>query len=95
MLLHSQHNYREVSLKLNHVENALKVAKEHSAWLSNLRSSTERRFFELFDKNRVIQEALEKVKNENFLLNMELAELRLFVPEGTLVPNSTSFDFEN
>lgn len=80
--------------KKEQVENTLKGTKKYSNWLNSLKSDTEKRFFEVFDKNRVIQEGFVKVKNENHFLNLELAELTLLVPEGTCPSTSTRTNFE-
>ena len=53
-------------VKKDQLENALKVNKKHSNWLDTLKTDSEKRFFDLFDKNWNIQEAFEKVKNEKY-----------------------------
>ncbi|XP_021747140.1 uncharacterized protein LOC110712989 [Chenopodium quinoa] len=63
--------------KLNECEKAVKVYKEHNAWIENQRTDVQGRFFDLFDKNLLLKEMNEKLKYENIMVNVELTQYKL------------------
>nr|ABH08430.1 putative integrase [Beta vulgaris] len=71
---------RDEREKREQTEQALKVCKEHIEWLKKMRTDVETRFFDLFDKNLKIKECYESLKNENYLINLEISHLKEFVP---------------
>ena len=59
------------------IEKDLKTSKDHVSYLNSVRSDVQDSFFILLDDNVMLKEALEKVKEENIILNVELNQYKL------------------
>ncbi|XP_021752647.1 uncharacterized protein LOC110715354 [Chenopodium quinoa] len=68
---------RDTCVKLNKCEKALKVCKEHGAWLETAYAKSQSKLRELDFKYKHITEIADRIKNESILLNIELTQYKL------------------
>ncbi|XP_021728393.1 uncharacterized protein LOC110695472 [Chenopodium quinoa] len=92
---------RDTCVKLNKCEKALKVCKEHGAWLETTYAKSQSKLRELDFKYKHITEIADRTKNESILLNVELTQYKLI---NSYISSSSSscdqllkfnVDFEN
>ena len=67
----------ENNVKRLQIEKDLKISKDHVSYLNSFRSDVQNRFFNLLDQNITLKEILERVKQENIILNVELTQYKL------------------
>ncbi|XP_021756126.1 coiled-coil domain-containing protein 186-like [Chenopodium quinoa] len=77
LLIETLDEYKEICLKLGQNEKALEIYKDHMKYLNSSRTDVQGRFFDLLDRNTMLKETLERVKNENIMLNVELTQYKL------------------
>ncbi|XP_021731313.1 coiled-coil domain-containing protein 186-like [Chenopodium quinoa] len=77
LLIETLDEYKEMCLKLGQNEKALEIYKDHMKYLNSSRTDVQGRFFDLLDKNTMLKDSLERVKNENIILNVELTQYKL------------------
>ncbi|XP_021748102.1 coiled-coil domain-containing protein 186-like [Chenopodium quinoa] len=77
LLIETLNEYKEICLKLGQNEKALEIYKDHMKYLNSSRTDVQGRCFDLLDRNSMLKETLERVKNENIMLNVELNRYKL------------------
>src|SRR5688572_9926303 len=77
MILQTQNNLEKQTAICLQIEKDLKTSKDQISYLNSFRSDVQTRFFDLLDKNVMLKEAIEKVKQENIMLNIELSQYKL------------------
>ncbi|XP_021768489.1 coiled-coil domain-containing protein 186-like [Chenopodium quinoa] len=77
LLIETLDEYKEICLKLGQNEKALEIYKDHMKYLNSSRTDVQGRFFDLLDRNSMLKETLERVKNENIMLNIDLTQYKL------------------
>ncbi|XP_021734165.1 uncharacterized protein LOC110700891 [Chenopodium quinoa] len=77
IILELQEDCKELNRSKFQTDQALKIHKEHSEWVDNMKDDVQNRLFDLYDKNVLLKEQVEKLKHDNILLNVELAQLKL------------------
>ncbi|XP_021753763.1 coiled-coil domain-containing protein 186-like [Chenopodium quinoa] len=77
LLIETLDEYKEICLKLGQNEKALEIYKDHMKYLNSSRTDVQGRFFDLLDRNSMLKETLERVKNENIMLNVEMTQYKL------------------
>ncbi|XP_021766287.1 uncharacterized protein LOC110730772 [Chenopodium quinoa] len=99
--LEEEEFFRDTCVKLNKCEKALKVCKEHGAWLETAYAKSQSKLRELDFKYKHITEIADRIKNESILLNVELTQYKL-INSDISSSNSSSdqllkfnVDFEN
>ncbi|XP_021731349.1 uncharacterized protein LOC110698260 [Chenopodium quinoa] len=75
--LEEEEFFRDTCVKLNKCEKALKVYKEHGAWLETAYAKSQSKLRELDFKYKHITEIADRIKNESILLNVELTQYKL------------------
>ena len=94
IILELQDDCKELNRSKFQTDKALNIYKEHSEWVDNMKTDIQTRFFDLYDRNVFLKEQVEKLKHDNILLNVELAQLKLGidtpdseVPIASQLPN--------
>ncbi|XP_021747562.1 uncharacterized protein LOC110713418 [Chenopodium quinoa] len=77
MCLEEEEFFRDTCVKLNKCEKALKVCKEHGAWLETAYAKSQSKLRELDFKYKHITEIADRIKNKSILLNVELTQYKL------------------
>ena len=77
LVMEYDEDWRYVTKSLSQSEKALKAYKDHCFWIENHRTDVQNRFFELFDKNLLLKELVEKLKQENIKLGIEIAQYKM------------------
>ena len=77
LLMETQRKLDENSVKCLQTEKDLKISKDHIFYLNSFRFDVQNRFFNLQDQNITLKETLERVKQENIILNVELTQYKL------------------
>ena len=76
-LMETQDKLEENSVKCLQIEKDLKISKDHVSYLNYFRSDIQNKFFNLLDQNITLKETLERVKQVNIILNVELTQYKL------------------
>ncbi|XP_021718849.1 uncharacterized protein LOC110686539 [Chenopodium quinoa] len=99
--LEEEEFFRDTCVKLNKCEKALKVCKEHGAWLETTYAKSQRKLRELDFKYKHITKIADRIKNESILLNVELTQYKLIHSDISSSSSSSNqllkfnVDFEN
>ncbi|XP_021734867.1 uncharacterized protein LOC110701543 [Chenopodium quinoa] len=99
--LEEEEFFRDTCVKLNKCEKALKVRKEHGAWLETAYAKSQSKLRELDFKYKHITEIADRIKNESILLNVELTQYKLMNSDISSSSSSSdqllkfNVDFEN
>ena len=76
LLMETQEKLDENAVKCLQIEKDLKTSKDHVFYLNSFRSDVQNKFFDLLDQNIILKETLERVKQEYFVLNVELNQYK-------------------
>ena len=99
--LEEEEFFRDTCVKLNKCEKALKVCKEHGAWLETAYAKSQSKLRELDFKYKHITEIADRIKNESILLNVKLTQYKLMNSDISSSSSSSdqllkfNVDFEN
>ena len=77
LFLETQEKLEEKTAKCLQIEKDLKLSKDHISYLNTFRIDVQSRFFDLLDKNVILKEQLEKIKQEFIIFNIEKNQNKL------------------
>ena len=77
LLMEIQGKLEKCNDKCLQSERELKISKDHISYINTFRSEVQNRLFSLLDQNTILKENMERIKKENFILNVELTQYKL------------------